>query len=299
MINYREIIKLGSEHHTPREIEFITGHSHHTVKEILERAARNCPDLLPDDVTDENLEKMLYPERVNTTPYVEPDYSYIHSELAKPGVTLTLLWTEYCEKCRQSGQTPYMSTQFGDKYRKWARFTKATMRITHKPGDAMQVDWAGNTIPVRDSVTGEISSMYLLVAVLPCSCCAYAEACTDMKSENWLLGHVHAYEYFGGVTRLLIPDNLKTGITANTRYETIINRSYQEMAEHYDTAIVPARVKRPQDKGSAEGTVKYISTWIIAALRDRVFFTPEEVQAAVVEKLEEFNSTIYIDTGLF
>ena len=111
-----------------------------------------------------------------------------------------------------------------------------------------------------------------------------------MKLENWLQCHVHAYSYFGGVTRILIPDNLKTGVTRNTRYETVLNRSYQELAEHYDTAIVPARVEHPKDKALAEGTVKYASTWILAALRDRKYFSVEEAQRDVDEKLEELNS---------
>ena len=184
-----------------------------------------------------------------------------------------------------------MYTQFCDKYRKWARLTKAAMRITHKPGDAMQVDWAGTTIPYYDRVTGEAFDSYLFAAVLPCSCYAYVEVCDDMKTTNWLLCHVHAYQYFGGVTRLLIPDNLKTGVSKNTRYETILNKSYAEMAEYYETAIVPARVRAPQDKSLAEGTVKFATTWIIAALRNRKFFSVEEVKSAVKEKLDELNKT--------
>ena len=183
-----------------------------------------------------------------------------------------------------------MHTQFNEKYRRWAQITKATMRISHKPGEAMQVDWAGNTIPVYDSVTGESSPAYLFVGVLPCSCFVYVEACSDMRSENWLACHVHAFNYFQGVPRLLIPDNLKTGVSKNTRYETILNRSYQELAEHYDTAIVPARVKHPQDKSLAEGSVKNISIWIIAALRNQKFFSIEDVNQSVRVKLEELNN---------
>ena len=182
-----------------------------------------------------------------------------------------------------------MYTQFCEKYRQWARVTKATMRIQHKPGDAMQVDWAGNTLDIHDPVTGEMTKAYLFVAVLPCSCFAYVEVCGDMKLDTWLLCHVHAYNYFGGVARLLIPDNLKTGVTQNTRYETVLNRSYQELAEHYDTAIVPARVEHPKDKPLAEGTVKFASTWVLAALRDRKFFSVQEAQAAASEKLEDLN----------
>ena len=183
-----------------------------------------------------------------------------------------------------------MSTQFGDKYRRWARVTKATMRITHKPGEVMQVDWAGGTVPYYDPITGEEYKAYLFVAALPCSCIIYVEACSDMKQENWLLCHVHAYEYFGGVTRILVPDNLKTGVVANTRYETQLNESYRELAEYYGTAIVPARVRKPQDKGLVEKSVGFTSTWITAALRERKFFSFAEVKEAVAERLEVINT---------
>ena len=164
------------------------------------------------------------------------------------------------------------------------------MRIHHKPGDAMEVDWAGQTLPIYDSVTGEEFPAYLFIAVLPCSGYTYAEATSDMKLENWLNCHIHAYEYFGGVTRLLIPDNLKTGVIKNTRYETVLNRSYQELAEYYDTAIVPVRVEHPKDKSHAEGTVRFASTWILAALRNEHFFTLTEAKEAVSLKLEELNT---------
>jgi transposase len=221
--------------------------------------------------------------------YVEPDYAYIHRELAKRGVTMTLLWEEYCQQCHESGQTPYQYTQFGEKHRRWARVTKVTMRIQHKPGDAMEVDWTGDTIPVFDPVMGEESAAYLFVAVLPCSGYIYAEACDDMKTENWLLCHVHAYNYFDGVTRLLIPDNLKTGVISNTRYDVVLNRSYQELAEHYGTAIVPTRVRKPRDKSHAESSVRFVETWIIATLRNQKFFSVQELNKAAAQKLEELN----------
>lgn len=292
MVDYREILRLDSLGYSQRQIASSARSSHHTVKAVLELAQMNNISWPMDDsVTNHDLERLFYPERQRTRiGYCEPDYAYIHKELARPGVTLSLLWSEYCERCNASGEAPYMSTQFSDKYRRWARLTKATMRITHKPGETMQVDWAGNTIPYYDSVTGAESSVYLFVSVLPCSCYAYVEACGDMKLENWLLSHVHAFNYFGGVARLLIPDNLKTGVTSNTRYDTVLNRSYQELAEHYGTAVVPARVRHPKDKSLAEGTVKYASTWIIAALRDQKFFSLNEVKQAVSEKLEELNN---------
>ena len=291
MVDYREILRLDKENYSQRQIEASTGISRHTVSDVLAAAkAAGIEWPLGEEVTNEDLRSILFPGKfLSQSEYLEPDYAMIHKELAKPGVTLTLLWNEYCRHCAEVGKRPYMSTQFGDKYRKWAKVTKATMRIQHKPGDVMEVDWAGNTLTIWDSVTGESSPVYLFVAVLPCSGYAYVEACTDMKLENWLLCHVHAYAYFGGVTRLLIPDNLKTGVTKNTRYETVLNRSYQELAEHYDTAIVPARVEHPRDKSHAEGTVRLASTWILAALRNEHFFSLSEAQEAVKDKLEEMN----------
>ena len=292
MVNYREILRLSALKHVQRDICSAMHCSDHTVRAILKEAAKhNIHWPLDEDITNAELERMLFPDKYQKiSTYVEPDYPYIHRELAKPGVTLTLLWEEYCRKCYEGGRTPYMSTQFGDKYRRWARITKATMRIQHKPGDAIQVDWAGDTIPVYDSATGERSCAYLFVAVLPCSYYAYAAACDNMKTENWLNCHVHAFNYFGGVARLLIPDNCKTETMSNTRYETALNRSYQELVDYYNTAIVPARVRRPKDKSSAEASVRFAETWIIAALRDRKYISLHEVNEAVAEKLEELNS---------
>ena len=265
MVDYREILRLDSDPAKGlRSIAALVHSSRNTVREVRAAALEaGVTWPLDEDVTNEELREILFPNRyAGETKYAVPDFPYIHRELTKPGVTLTLLWTEYCKKCEAEKTTPYMYTQFCERYRRWARITKATMRIQHKPGDAMQVDWAGNTLDIYDSVTGEVSKAYLFVAVLPCSCMAYTEVCGDMQLEAWLLCHVHAFNYFGGVPRLLIPDNLKTGVTKNSRYETVLNRSYQEMAEHYDTAIVPARVEHPKDKSLAEGTVKFASTWI-------------------------------------
>lgn len=292
MVDYKGILRLSSEGYSQRQIAASVGHSHHTVKNVLDLAAQHRIEWpLDEDITNAELEKLFYPDRRDAgIPYAVINYEYIHRELSKKGVTLTLLWHEYCEAAYANGETPYMSTQFGDKYRRWARITKATMRVTHKPGETMQVDWAGGTIPYFDPITGEEYKAYLFVAALPCSSYLYVEACIDMKIENWLMCHVHAYSYFGGVTRILVPDNLKTGVTANTRYETQLNQSYQDLAEYYGTAIVPARVRKPQDKGLVERSVGFSTTWITAALRERKFFSFSEVQEAVAERLEFINT---------
>ena len=292
MLDYRNILRVASDpHKSMRTMELELRSSHHTIRKVLDAAGKagiGWP--LSDSVTNEMLMELLFPEEYRKTAlYALPDYPCIHAELARKGVNLTMLWEEYCARCHTEGSVPYMYTQFCEKYRQWARVTKATMRIQHKPGDAMEVDWAGATLDIHDPVTGEVSKAYLFVAVLPCSCLTYAEACGDMKLENRISCHIHAYNYFSGVTRLLVPDNLKTGITKNTRYDTVVNRSYQEMAEYYHTAIVPTRVRHPQDKSHAEGGVRFASTWILAALRSRKFFSVEEAQSAVAEKLEELN----------
>ena len=187
MINYREILRLDSLGYSQRSIASGAKASRSTVSEVLKKAEQlniTCP--LDDDVTNEMMDELFYGKRSNSTSqYAVIDYAYIHKELSKKGATLTLLWQEYCERAYANGETPYMSTQFGDKYRRWARVTKATMRITHKPGDTMQVDWAGETIPYYDSITGEEYKAYIFVATLPCSSYLYVEACTDMKQENW------------------------------------------------------------------------------------------------------------------
>lgn len=249
MVDYREILRLHDLGRSQRGIALEVQSSRDTVAATITAAkAAGVSWPLDDEVSNADIQEILFPGKYTmASPYTVPDYEWIHRELARMGVTLTLLWSEYCVKVRDTGGVPYMYTQFCEKYRRWARVTKATMRITHKPGDAIQVDWAGDPLYITDPVTGEEDPAYIFVAVLPCSWKTYAEPCSDMKSENWLLCHVHAYNYYGGVPRLLIPDNTKTATIQNNRYETILNKSYQEMADHYGTAIVPARVKKPDD----------------------------------------------------
>jgi transposase len=243
------------------------------------------------DLDDRSVRRLLYPADERTqTQCAMPDFERIHAELRRTGVTLSLLWVEYCEECRISGKIPYKSTQFYKYYREFAQKHKATMIVHRKPGDVMEVDWAGDPAHIIDPTTGELVKTYVFVAALAYSKYAYAEAFLDMKEEAWITAHNHAYRYFGGVTRILVPDNLKTGVVSNTRDETVINRTYQEMAEHYDTAVLPARVRKPKDKPNAEGEVGVISTWIIAALRNGQFFTLGELNAAIKEKLSGYNA---------
>jgi transposase len=239
-------------------------------------------------MNDARLQKLLRAGPVEGS-HKRPDYEHIHREMAKSGVTLSLLWSEYCESCRQSGELPFMYTQFCKYYRDYAVLHKATMHIDHKPGEQMEVDWAGQTLGIIDNITGEIIPAYVFVAVLSCSGYAYAEAFLLRDQATWISAHVNAFRHFSGATRLLVPDNLKTGVERISWYTPIINKTYQELAEHYGTAVLPARVRKPKDKPSVEGTVGVISTWIIAALRNGQFFSLSELNEAVHDKLDEFN----------
>jgi len=236
------------------------------------------------------LAEILFPSIEKQVVYKIPDWNYIHKEMAKSGVTISLLWAEYCEQCRQSGEIPYKTTQFYKHYSDFVQKTKATMRIGRKPGEIMEVDWAGQTAFIRNTDTGQPMKAYIFVAVLPYSGYSYVEAFLSQEQASWIQAHVNAYEHFGGVTRILVPDNLKTGITKHTRHELIINKTYQEMAEHYRTAIIPTRVRSPKDKAAVESNVGVISTWITAALRNRQFLSIRELNEAVRLRLKEFNA---------
>ena len=290
MTNHKEILRLKSLGLSNTEVASSCGCGRNTVTRVLQRASElGLTWASVRGMTETEITEKLFPRSSHNPMYRMPDYEHIHHEMQKSGVTLSLLWVEYCEQCRANGDIPYQSTQFNKYYSDFVHKTKATMHLEHKIGDTMQVDWAGQTGGIVDSDTGEAIPAYLFVSVLPYSGYAYVEACLDMKQEAWINAHVHAYQYFGGVTRLLVPDNLKTGVLKNTKDETIINRSYREMAEHYGTAILPTRPRTPKDKAAVEGAVGIVSTWILAALRNQKFFSLEELNEAVWEKLYDFN----------
>jgi transposase len=291
MTEYREILRLNALGLSRRNIAASISRSRNTVSDVLERAAKlGLKWPLELELTDAELERMMYPGKSSGKPNVKtPDFERIHKELAHSGVTMTLLWDEYCRACREGGEIPYQYSQYCKMYRKYATVTKATMHINRKPGEQMETDWAGQTAFIRDSVTGDDIPAYVFVAVLPSSQYAYVEAFLNQKLESWINAHVHAFTYFRGVPRMVVPDNLKTGVDKPSWYTPQINRTYHEMAEHYGTAIVPARVMHPKDKPSVEGTVGHISTWIIAALRKGTYFSASELNNEIAAKLFEFN----------
>lgn len=288
--NYREILRLKSLGLNKTDIARSAGCARNTVSATLERAAVcGVQWPLPDGMSDKDLAEKLFPSAQGKAVFKMPDYAHVHREMQRNGVTLTLLWMEYCDQCKAEGVLAYQSTQFGKYYSDYLNKINATMHLNHKPGEIMQVDWAGDTASVVDPDTGEIITAYVFVATLPYSAYSYVEAFFSMDQEAWTTAHVNAYHYFGGVTRMIQCDNLKTGVQKHGRDEIILNKAYQELAEHYATAIVPARVRAPKDKAAVEGTVGIISTYILAALRNRQFLSLLELNEAIWARLESFN----------
>ncbi len=291
MVNYREILRLRSLDYSQRQVAVSVKCSRNTISEVYRLAdEKGLSWPLSFEWSNTNLQHLLYPGKSSEAGRKMPDLAYLHKELAKSGVTMTLLWSEYCEQCKAEKRIPYQYTQFCDYYRSYAMKTKATMRIKRKPGELLEVDWAGTLLSIHDDLTGESIPAYIFVACLPCSLYSYAEAFPSMVMEHWINAHIHAYQFFGGVTRIVIPDNLKTAVIKHGRTEVLLNRVYLEMAEHYNTAVIPARPASPKDKPSAEGTVGVISTWIIAALRNEKFFSFADLNSAIQTKLLEFNT---------
>jgi len=216
----------------------------------------------------------------------QPDWQWVHQEMKKKGVTLQLLWEEY-KAIHPDG---YEISQFYTLYAQWKRRLRVTLRQTYKAGEKMFVDYAGQTIPVVDPRTGKRREACVFVAVLGASNYTYAEATWDQNLANWIGPHVRAFEFFGGVPRMVVPDNLKSGVSRACRYEPDINPSYHEMSVHYDTVIVPARVRKPRDKAKVEAGVQVVERWIVAALRNRQFFSLGELNRAIAQLLIRLNS---------
>lgn len=295
MTKYREILRLSSLGFSNRNIALSVPCSRNTVAKILKRAHElDISWPLEYNQTDEVLEGLFYPKQCDRSQKRMPDYDYIHKKLLRNGVSKKLLWTEYMEDCRANGDEPLMYSQFFYHIQQDEQKRRATMHINRKPGEQVEVDWAGNPATIIDPDTGEILKAYIFVGVMTYSQYAYVEAFLDMKQKSWITAHVHMYEFFGGVARILVPDNCKTAVVHNGGWkDQQINETYQEMAEHYGTAIIPARVRTPKDKPNAEGMVGNISTWITAALRNEQFFSLTELNRAIREKLEQFNRRLF------
>lgn len=233
---------------------------------------------LDESIDDKTLEKMLFPG-VTTAKQREdiPDWAYVHQELKKPGVTRALLWSEY----KQDHPKGYEYSQFCEYYSRYAKKLHVTMRQVHRAGEKLFVDYAGRTMPITDPSTGEVRQTQIFLAVLGASGYIYAEATWSQQLPDWIGSHIRAFEFLGGVPELLIPDNLKSGVRRACRYDPDLNPAYFAMAQHYGAAIMPARVRKPKDKSKAEGGVLLAERWILACIRNRTFFSLEELNEAI------------------
>jgi len=243
---------------------------------------------LPDTMDDPTLEATLYPVRSPAKPtrYVKPDYAKMHKELKYKGVTQQLLWEEYKQI---HGDNGYQYSQYCQQYRDWVGTLKRSMRQIHKAGEKLFIDYCGPTIPIVNPQTGEYRNAQIFVACWGASNYTYAEASRSQKKGDWIQAHVNAFTYFGGVPEILVPDNLKSATTKACRYEPEINASYQHMADHYKTVIIPARPYKPKDKAKAENAVLIVERWIMARLRHMTFFTLYELNRNIRELLSDLN----------
>lgn len=241
----------------------------------------------PADLDEEALARKLQPPpTISPTIPPLPDFALLHQELRRKGVTLQLLWEEYAEA--HPGEH-YSYSHFCVLYREWRSRLSPTMRQTHAPGDKLFVDYCGPSVPVIDALTGEARQAQIFVAVLGASNYTFAEATFTQALPDWIASHVRAFEFFGGVPRLVVPDNLKSGVNQACRYDPTLTRTYAEMLEHYDTAALPARPYKPRDKAKVEVGVQIVERWILARLRKLRFFSLAEVNLAIKPLLNQLN----------
>jgi transposase len=290
MRKIREVLRLKwGNGMSNRRIAAGSGIGRPTVSEYLRRAEEaglSWP--LPDDLNDARLERLLFPPPPDLPAQKRgiPDWAHIHGELKQKGVTLFLLWQEY----RANHPDGYQYSWFCEHYRAWQGKLDMVMRQDHRAGEKLFVDYAGQTVPIIDPATGEIREAQIFVAVLGASNYTYAEATWSQSLPDWIGSHVRCLHFLGGVPELVVPDNLRSGVSKAHHYEPDTNPTYQDMASHYGVAVLPARVRKPRDKAKVEGGVLIVERWILAVLRHRQFFSLVELNAVIRELLEKLNA---------
>ena len=297
MRKIKEILRLKYEAGlSNRAIAGACNISNSTVGEYLRRAAAAGVGWPLGELSEDALYEKLFgkpspsPEQVKPL----PDWEAVRKELRQKGVTLRLIWMEYLEQHPDG----YKHSQFEEYYRRWKKtHGEPSMHNTHVGGERMQVDYAGLKIELVNPETGEVSQASVFVAVLPASNYTYAEAQSSENQCNWNNGHVRAIAFFGGVVKIVVPDNLKTGVSKPNYYEPDINPAYQALAEHYQFAVLPTRVRKPKDKGKVENGVQNVERWVIAPLRNRTFFSLAALNLAIREQLDGLNNKVMLAVG--
>lgn len=291
MRKIREVLRLGLDQgRSGREISASVRIARSSVTDLLRRAKEaglGWP--LPSEMDDAELERRLYPGnqgRPRRRP--EPDWQHVDAELRRQkGVTLELLWMEY----RRKHPDGYHYSQFCHHFAAWRQKVDVVLRQSHRAGEKMFVDYAGPKVPIYQPRTGVVLfQASIFVAVLGASSYTFCEAQRAQDMPNWLAGHVHAFEYFGGVPEIVVPDNLKAGVRQPSFYEPDLNPSYGDLATHYGVTVIPARPRRPRDKGAVEVAVQVAERWILAVLRHRRFHSLHELNEAIQACLQAVNS---------
>jgi transposase len=281
----RHKLELGRSH---REVAQSLGVSVGSVAKVLRRwEASGLQWPQARELGEDALESALYGSAGNED-RPRPDYAQVHRELRRPGVTLQLLHLEYLEQHPEG----YRYTQFCEHYRRWRKRQKRSMRQVHRGGEKLFVDYAGKKPHLVDRQTGECIEVELFVGAMGASHLIYAEATRTQQGPDWIGSHVRALEYLGGVPGALVCDQLKSGVAVPCRYEPGLQRTYEEMARHYQTTILPARPGKPQDKAKVEVAVQVAERWILARLRDEVFFSLHALNERIAELLEEINGRV-------
>ncbi|WP_306051595.1 IS21 family transposase [Oceaniradius stylonematis] len=298
MRQLRQMLRLVGDGTSTRDIALTLGVARSTIQDNLKRAAAaglSWP--LPGDLTDHVIEDRLF-SRAGVKPGLrrrpEPNWAELALELRKPGVTLLILWEEY----RAVHPGGYGYSRFCDLFRSFERRLSPTMRQEHVAGDKVFVDYSGKKIAIVDPMTGELREAEIFVAVLGASGFTYAEATWTQTLPDWIGAHVGMFRFFGGVPRLIVPDNLKSGVNRASFYDPEINRSYGMMASHYGVGVLPARPRRPKDKAKVENGVRFAQTCILGRLRRQTFFSLAEANAAIAEALDRINDHVMRRLGV-
>ncbi|MBW6477265.1 MAG: IS21 family transposase [Chromatiales bacterium] len=289
MHKIRDVLRLRHEAKLSHEkIGLALGLSKGVVAKYLSLSqAQGLSWPLPEGMDDAALARQLFPVADKPARLVEPDCPHIHQELKRKGVTLQLLWSEYATA---HAEQAYRYSRYCDLYRAWVARQKRSMRQRHLAGEKLFIDYCGPTMGVVDPSTGELRQAQIFVAVLGASSYTYAEATWTQGLADWIASHQRTFRFLGGVPDLLIPDNLRSAVSKPCRYAPQPNDTYQEMARHYGTAILPARPYKPQDKAKAEVGVQVVERWIMARLRHHTFFSLAELNSAIAKLLVELNA---------
>ena len=290
MRTIKEVLRLKWEKKfSTKQISQSCNIARSTIRDYVARAERvglSWP--LQPDLDDGSLEALLFPPVSMEVAGKRglPRMEDIRKELNRKGVTLHLLWLEY----RAANPDGYQYSQFCLIYRQWVGKLDVSLRQSHRAGEKLFVDYAGQTIPATDPVTGEIKEAYLFIAALGASSYTFAWASFSQDLPSWVEAHIRAFNFFGGIPEILVPDNLKSGVSKPCYYEPDINPTYHDLAGHYGTVVIPARVAKPKDKAKAESAVFVAERWILAALRNHTFFSMAELNRAIAEKLRDMNN---------